>query len=78
MMNDQQAEKTALHEIGFAYATSDTAKKLKCADTGCYYYRCGELLKAFETEGEARKFALSKSSNPQRFSLDHPLGAKIV
>jgi hypothetical protein len=65
----------ATYEIGYAYPSSETANKLRRPD-GCYFYRAGQDLKAFDAAADAEEHAKAGGLAPSRFSIDHPLNAK--
>ena len=65
----------ATYEIGYAYASSETARKLRRPD-GCYFYRAAHDLQAFDTAAAAEEHAKGSGLSPSRFSIDHPLNAK--
>lgn len=67
--------KHALKTIGYAYPTSEIAKRLSAADTGCYYVALKHdeatpadlrtLAGSFDTIQDAERYALTL---PQAFS----------
>lgn len=66
------------HCIGYAYATSTYARRLKRAATGTYYVECNGHLTAHKTYADAVASVASTKSKPAWDSLDHPANADIA
>ena len=65
------------HNIGYAYATSDLADKLK-QPGGCHYIEIGDVTVARDSYEHALETAAKAGTMPGRWSKDHPLNAQFL
>lgn len=65
------------HEIAYAYQTSVDAARAGFSEIGCYTLQAGERFEGFKTLDDAKSAALQAGTSPGRWSIDHPLNAKL-
>ena len=65
------------HNIGYAYATSKTADKLK-EPNGCHYIEIGDVMIACDSYEHALEMAAKAGTMPGRWSKDHPENARFL
>lgn len=60
------------HVIGYAYPTSESAGKLGCGKSGCFYLQAKGRITAHKTINQALRAALELGTKPGLWSMDHP------
>jgi AraC-like DNA-binding protein len=67
-----------LHDLSYAYPSSDLAKKVGFSAKGAFVYKSATQLVPFTTYLDAAAFATRQQTAPTRWSKDHPLNAKFL